>query len=236
MPSKRKDSLNKGVSRSDEQAIVDRIFTAVMERRLAPNTKLSEPELCESFGVGRMHVRRALLLLANQGLVDLHSNRGAYIACPTPDEANEVFEARLMIEPNIVRSMALRADPAALRKLRKHIKREDAARQAASRSDIIRLSGEFHVELAQAQGNSVLTKMIRELVTRTSLIVGLFGSSRNMTCPESEHDQILEAIESGDSARAESLVCHHLKHIQSGLDLSKNKTEERDLVKILGGR
>ena len=103
----------------DEQMIVDRIYSAVMEQRLAPRTKLSEAALCESFGVGRMRVRRSLLLLASQGIVDLHSNRGAYVACPSAKEADEVFEARQMIEPGLVRSMAEGVSQDVLRGLRR---------------------------------------------------------------------------------------------------------------------
>lgn len=219
----------------DEQFIVDRIYLAVMEQRLAPNTKLSETKLCESFGVGRMRVRRALLLLANQGIVDLQSNRGAFIACPEPNEANEVFEARMLIEPGLIGNVAKTISPSDLDYLKQHIALEDTARGGAERTEIIRLSGEFHVKLAAVSGNAVLTKIIRELVTRTSLIVGLFGTSGKSTCPDDEHTAILNAIEGGDSDLAENLVCHHLKHIRHGLDLSPNKPEQSDLAKILRG-
>ena len=98
----RKDS-NSG---SDESFIVERIYKAVMEQRLAPNTKLNEARLCETFNVGRMRVRRALLLLSSQGIIKLHSNRGAYIACPNKSEASDVFAARMLIEPPLVRQLA----------------------------------------------------------------------------------------------------------------------------------
>lgn len=219
----------------DEQFIVDRIYLAVMEQRLAPNTKLSETKLCESFGVGRMRVRRALLLLANQGIVNLQSNRGAFIACPEPNEANEVFEARMLIEPGLIGNVAKAISPSDLDYLKQHIALEDTARSGPERTEIIRLSGEFHVKLATVSGNAVLTKIIRELVTRTSLIVGLFGASGNSSCPDDEHTAILNAIEAGDSGLAENLVYHHLKHIQHGLDLSPSKPEQSDLAKILRG-
>ena len=217
----------------DEQMIVDRIYSAVMEQRLAPRAKLSEAALCESFGVGRMRVRRSLLLLASQGIVDLHSNRGAYVACPSPQEAAEVFEARLMIEPGLVRAMSQGVSPAVIDGLHKHLELEDEARKHRERSKIIRLSGEFHVELARGHGNSALTRFVRELVTRTSLIVGMFGTNRQSTCPEDEHAQIVEAIGRGDGDDAEKIVRHHLKHIQDGLDLTNVRTEQPDLVKIL---
>ncbi|MGE4611736.1 MAG: GntR family transcriptional regulator [Paracoccaceae bacterium] len=218
----------------EEQVIVDRIYSAVMEQRLAPSTKLSESQLCKSFGVGRMRVRRALLLLASQGIVDLQSNRGAFIACPDAKDAANVFEARLMIEPGLISKVACIIEKNDLEGMKEHIAMEKAARSCADRTEIIRLSGEFHVKLAALSGNKVLARMIGELVTRTSLIVGLFGDSGKSSCPDDEHAKILGAIESGDSILAEKLVCHHLNHIQDGLDLTTSKPDLPDLMKILG--
>ena len=75
-----------------EEEIVERIFEAVVEQRLPPGTKLSESALCEAFGVGRMRIRRSLLLLASREVVELRANRGAYVASPTADQAREVFD------------------------------------------------------------------------------------------------------------------------------------------------
>lgn len=221
-------------SEPDEKLIVERIYKAVMEQRLAPNTKLSEARLCETFGVGRMRVRRALLLLSSQGIIDLQSNRGAYVACPDKSEANDVFAARMLIEPPLVRQLAEGPNEVSLALLADHIAQEDAARKENERTEIIRLSGEFHTKLAQATGNKFISRMMRELVTRTSLIVGLFGSSENASCPEDEHTKILHAIQSHDPDRAEELLLSHLKHIQSGLDMDAHQSRQDDLATILG--
>lgn len=220
----------------DEQLIVDRIYSAVMEQKLAPRTKLSEQTLCETFAVGRMRVRRALLLLSSQGIVELHSNRGAFIACPSPDEAREVFEARLMIESGIVRALAHEIGGAGIEALRTHVKEEDKARAANDRTEIIRLSGEFHVELAKCHNNSVLTRVVRELVTRSSLIVALFGTNRDSSCPDDEHASIIDAIVSGDPQSAEDNIQQHLLHVKNSLDLEQTRKVEPDLAKILTGR
>ena len=218
----------------DENFIVERIYKAVMEQRLAPNTKLSEARLCETFGVGRMRVRRALLLLSSQGIIKLQSNRGAYVACPDKAEANDVFAARMLIEPPLVRQLAQNPDNIKLSLLIDHIALEDAARQKKERTEIIRLSGEFHTKLAQATENKFIFRMMRELVTRTSLIVGLFGSSENASCPDDEHSNILKAIQSQNPVLAEQLLMSHLDHIQSGLDMEARQEPQDDLAAILG--
>ncbi len=217
----------------DERVIVDRVYSAVMEHRLPPRTKLSEAALCETFGVGRMRVRRSLLLLASQGIVELHSNRGAYVACPTAEEADEVFEARLMIESRLVETMAEGVPPTVIDGLRRHLTLEDEARLRRERSRIIRLSGEFHVELAKGHGNAVLVRFVRELVTRTSLIVGLFGVTKEATCPEDEHRGIVDAVAGGDGAGAAEMMRRHLEHIRNGLDLGREEIERPDLTRIL---
>ena len=215
-------------------SIVERIYKAVMEQRLAPNTKLSEALLCETFGVGRMRVRRALLLLSSQGLIELQSNRGAYVACPDKSEANDVFAARMLIEPPLVRQLAQKSANIDLTVLIDHIALEDAAREKNERTEIIRLSGEFHTKLAQATGNKFIFRMMRELVTRTSLIVGLFGSSQNASCPDDEHSKILQAIQTKNTKLAEQLLISHLNHIQGGLDMETRKGPQDDLATILG--
>jgi DNA-binding GntR family transcriptional regulator len=220
-------------SLGDEHKIVDRIYSAVMQQTLAPKTKLSESTICESFGVGRMKARRALLLLASQGIVELRSNRGAFVASPTKSDADEVFEARMHIEPSLTAQVAERIDANGLKSLTDHIESERAARHADDRQEAIRLSGEFHVLVATVSGNSFLTRTLRELVTRTSLIVAMFGSSKSSCCRDDEHERILEAIRERDAGLASELAREHLEHIRMALDFNRAHETEQDLVSLL---
>ena len=220
-------------SLDDEKKIVDRVYSAVMQQTLAPMTKLSESTICESFGVGRMKARRALLLLASQGIVELRSNRGAFIASPTQKDADEVFEARIHIEPSLTAQVAERTDAQGLKALTDHITKEKAARHAGNRQEIIRLSGEFHVLVATVSGNGFLIQTLRELVTRTSLIVAMFGSGKSSCCRDDEHERILEAIRERDAGIASELAREHLEHIRMDLDFTRAHETEPDLVSLL---
>ena len=220
-------------SLGDEHMIVDRIYSAVMQQTLAPMTKLSESTICESFGVGRMKARRALLLLASQGIVELRSNRGAFVASPNQKDADEIFEARIHIEPSLTALVAERIDATGIRELREHIEKEKQARVAGNRQEIIRLSGEFHVLVASVSGNGFLTQTLRELVTRTSLIVAMFGSGQPSCCRDDEHEAILEAIVSRNAKRASKLTRNHLEHIRMDLEFTKPQKDQPDLVSLL---
>lgn len=217
-----------------ERVIVDRLLSDVMEQRLSPGTKLSEAALCEAFCVGRMHVRRALLMLSNQGIVDLQSNRGAFIAKPGVQDAREIFETRMVLEPTVIESVIRNAQAAELRALRDHIDLEQQARERRNRREAIRLSGEFHVRLAEAAGNTVMSNIVRDLVTRSSLIIALFGTTDASACQDDEHLQILDAVSVGDVKKAVRLVRHHLAHIEADLDLHpKDENDQPTVTDIL---
>lgn len=215
-----------------EEEIVDRIFEAIIDQRLPPGTKLSEAALCEAFGVGRMRIRQSLLLLASREVVDLLPNRGAFVASPTAEQAREVFEARLMIEPNVARLAAERASDADLAQLEQHLTLEHAAHHGNRRRDAIRLSGQFHVLLAEVAGNSVALRMVKELVTRTSLIIGIFGSPGVSNCRDEDHDDIFNAFRTRDADQAARLMSDHLRHIQEHLELGSRTEATSDLVAI----
>jgi len=201
-----------------EQEITDRIFAAVMEQRLPPGIKLSENILCEAFGASRARVRRALLILAERGVVELLSNRGAFVANPSVDDARHVFAARRAIEPVIVRDAVERITDEQLRLLRDHVEGEAVAQASARHRETIRKSGDFHVRLAEIGGNPVLTRMLADLVARTSLIIGLFGAS-STSCSEGDHRTLLEAISDRGADQAAELMVRHLDHIEKDLQL-----------------
>ncbi len=203
----------------DEEIIVDRIFEAVVEQRLPAGTKLSEGALCEAFGVSRMRIRRALLLLASREIVDLHPNKGAYVASPTAEQAYEIFEARMVLEPTIAKMAAARATGTEVKLLKSHLKAEFAAQENGNRPDAIRLSGQFHIILAQIAANGVMLRMVKELVTRTSLLIGIYSASGVVNCRDDEHFEIIEALTTRDGEKAALLMKVHLEHTLSHLDL-----------------
>lgn len=59
-----------------------------------------------------------------------------------------------------------------------------------------------HLRLAQISGKHVLHNFLDELLTRTSLIMGIFSTFNNLTCTEGEHTKILEAIISKNPVKA----------------------------------
>jgi DNA-binding GntR family transcriptional regulator len=202
-----------------DAAIVDRVVAAVMEQKLAAGAKLPEAPLCEAFDCNRSQIRRVLIVLADRGVVTLHPNRGAFVASPDAGEARNVFEARRAIERSIVLTAASRIDAAMLKELRQNAQAGGAAEARGDRRESIRLSGHFHLRLAEAAGNAVLTRFLEDLVARTALIIGLYGSRATRSCSEADHDALLAALAERDGPRAADLMDRHLAHVEHLLDI-----------------
>jgi DNA-binding GntR family transcriptional regulator len=216
------------------EAIHERILRAVLEHRLPPGTQLVEDRLAELFDTSRAQVRDVLARLANDGIVQTFPNRGAFIAAPTVDETREVFEARRLIEPALVRRLIARRDPAAVTALRAIVVEEEAARAKHDRPTMVRLSGEFHMRLAECAGNRVLERTLRGLASLTVLAIFLYDAPHATACREDEHALILAAIEGRRAERAVALMLEHLDHIESSLDLVPRTEAPIDLAAALG--
>jgi DNA-binding GntR family transcriptional regulator len=204
------------------QSIRDALRDAVVDRRLAPGAKLSESEVGSLFDVSRTVVRSVLQMLAYEGLVKIERNRGAFVSNPSPEEAQQVFDSRRLIEPGIVRAAAGKLSPADIAALRLHLEQEAHfmnKRGPTARRAEIKASGDFHLMLATHAGNVILEKFMDELVARSSLVIALYGRSGVSSCGHNEHYAILDALEAGDVDRACSLMLHHIDHIEADLDL-----------------
>jgi len=82
---------------SDGRA-TDVIRSAIVRGEYAPNQRLIEADLSDTFSVSRATVRTALLQLANEGLVERLPNRGSRVRAISIDEAIEILEVRIGVE------------------------------------------------------------------------------------------------------------------------------------------
>jgi len=207
------------------QRIVDSITAAIAERRLMPGTKLAEQKLADIFRVSRTLVRQALNQLSRDRLVLLQPARGATVAAPSVTEARQVFEARQLIEGAMIKQLARTITPAQITELRSHLQAERAAVQRTDVSGRTRLLADFHVVLARLMGNEVLAQLLRDLLTRSSLISLMYQSSHSAEESYAEHVAIVDALERGDARDAARLTLKHLGSVERNLRLDPRRPD-----------
>ena len=216
----------------DVDTIHRRVLLAIVEHRLPPGTKLGEERLAAVFGVSRTQIRQVLKRLAHNSIVTVQANRGAVVSSPTVEEAREVFAARRLIEPDLIRKATQAATPADIKRLRRHVGLESAARVTNDKRAIIRLTGEFHQSIAEIAGNRFLARTLRELETLTCLVIILYDAPNIPACPPNEHGALVDAIEARDAGQAAALMQEHLRHVEGALDFGRNNHGEIDFDAI----
>jgi DNA-binding GntR family transcriptional regulator len=214
--------------------IRDAVLAAILEHRLTPGTRLPEDEIGALFGASRTIVRAALQSLAHERVVDILPNRGAQVAHPSVAEARQVFEARSLIEPRVAALAAARATAADMARLEDHHREEEIAIRADDQQRAIALSARFHNMIAEIADQPILAGFVRELMSRSSLVVALYWSRRDATCERHAHHELLDAIGAHEAERAADLMRSHLVDLFSGLDLrARRDAQETGLAEKL---
>ncbi|MFF5792390.1 GntR family transcriptional regulator [Paeniglutamicibacter sp. NPDC012692] len=175
---------------------------------------LNEQELAAEIGVSRTPVREALLLLVSDGLVELIPQRGAYVPVVTGREISELMDVRGVLEchaaqfviaKNAVPLEAMQETLDLQASMPDHLT-PDAARE------FIRLDTLFHQQLIDAVDNELLSRSYSKLHVRQILVgvsaLSRTGGRREQVC--AEHQDILDALASGDTAKANEAIGHHL--------------------------
>jgi DNA-binding GntR family transcriptional regulator len=196
------------------------IYEAVLDHRLAPGSRLREEELGEAFGVSRTTVRQALHRLAQDGVILLRPNRGAQVPEPTRRDGAHVFEARRVVECEVVRRVAGQLGAAQVQELKVLLDAEDRATRQDDVRNAIRLSGEFHRKLVQLGGNPIFTRLIDELLPTTSLLIALYKAPGEPLCVAHDHRKLLKLLTDGTPAAAAAEMKRHLNEIERSLSRS----------------
>ena len=211
--------------------VYERIWTAIVDHSLPPETRLVEERLCEIFGIGRTRLRQVLQRLAHEHVVTLMPNRGAMVSKPSVREAREVFAARRVLEAGAVAGLIKSATRASCKRLHEHLAREQTAWRESNRRASLKLSGEFHLLVAEMAGNHILADMLRDLVSRSSLIVAVYQAPGAPCCPPDEHLQLLAALERRDPG-AVGLMVRHLDQVLADLRLEEPTEKSLDLRSV----
>lgn len=208
--------------------IYNQVFAAILEQRLIPGAKLTEVALCDIFGVSRTTIRRVLLRLSLDKVVELRPNRGDVIAEPLADDVRQIFAARRLLENGVVADAARHCTKSDSTTLKEIVARENACIGSGDRSGAIRQSGEFHLEIARIAGNTPLHELLRQLVAQTSLAIALYEAPGHLLCVEDDHQDIVTAVSAGEVEKSAALMEAHLRNCESQLRL-ETPEETNDL-------
>lgn len=222
----------KGGKSADMSSVYEDILSAVTDQRAPPGTRLNELAMCKVFGISRREMAQVLARLVFEGLAVNIPNRGAFVASPDTHEARAIFAARKVVESGITELAALRASGADYRALEQNIAEEGAARREGRMREAVRLSGRFHLLIAQIAGNPILTDLVLQLVARTSLVTSLYENPNGLSCWHDDHGDLVKLLRAHRARQAVELMRKHLDHLEESLNLEDKPKAKPDLRTI----
>ena len=219
---------------AEDEAVYQAILHALLEGKLKAGTKLAEPPLADIFGVSRERIRKVLHRLGAERRLEMIPNRGARVPRPTLDDVRSVYEAHRVLEAGVLAQLIRIVDDGLLARLDAHLSDEHAAALAGDRAASVRLSGAFHIHLVDALANPELSRFLRDLLSRSSVMVSVYEPATESICAVNEHGAIVAALRARDVTRAIAVSREHFLHVESRLRLDEAEPAPQNLVAVFG--
>lgn len=219
--------LFKATSYSEQaRQIIKRL---ILDGTYQPGQRIKESEIAKALGISRSPVREAVMMLSNEGLIELHPQRGIFVHGFDLPEIRELYEVRQALEGQAVRLAAERAGREEIAKLREfldlmeRVLEENEAHPenlgGRTPTDPFPADLDFHMEVAKLANNERLTGYVEEVNTQLQL-----AKARSTDRPgrareaHREHLAIYEAMKNGDSDEAERAMKANLQAVLRGIE------------------
>lgn len=235
------------------QAVLEHIERRLLDGELAPGDRLpGERQLAAELGVGRSSVREALRVLEVLGLIRTHTGSGptaGAIIIATPGggmsalmrlqvaasgfPVDDIVATRLVLETHVAGDLAAASGPgdgpapdlAAAERLLDAM--DDPGLDPA---EFLALDAAFHLALAEASGNQVVTATMAGLRSGIEAYA-LAGHDRIADWPataarlRSEHRGVVAAIRAADGTAARARIHDHISGYYA--EISPNPSHDR---------
>ena len=205
--------------------IEDELMKYIMQKPVEPGQKIpNEFELAKQLGVGRSTIREAVKGLVSRGILEVRRGSGTYVINTNSFEddplglgkmedkykmALDLFEVRLMIEPEIASLACRNASEEELRKLKKLC--DETEQLYRGGHNHINKDIEFHTCIAHCSKNQVVETLVPVINTAVYTFANLTHRLLKEETLET-HRAITDAILKRDSVGARCAMMMHLTY------------------------
>ncbi len=203
---------------SPVEMVYETIRQRILNQTYVPSRTLVESTLSEEFGVSRNTVRKALMHLVNDKLVQLETNKSAIVKFLSKEEALHLLEIREVLEGLIVYSATKVITNKEIENIKKIL---NEMRSLLDQGELILYSSKndlIHEIIDDICPNREAIELLesvrlqlRSYNKRTILIAGRGEESYN------EHIELLNALEKGDSDLSERVMRKHMSNVRKTL-------------------
>ena len=182
----------------------------ILDGRLEAGTHLVEADLATELGVSAGTVRAGLRVLQNEGLVEHRRNRGIYVASMTVEDAWEVYSLRNNLEGMAAKLAAERLDVKGRARLDRAMRDMRDAAQRSDRAALANADLALHELIVDLAGHRRLQTAHQVIHAQSALFMLMTKDFHVDPAPLLQtHEQLVNAIMSGDAETAEKLGRAH---------------------------
>ena len=211
--------------RTAEGIAAAELRAAIVGGDLAPGEKILQEATAEELGVSLIPLREALKTLASEGVVTYHPQRGYFVTDLPVERIRELYLARDLVEAEVERLAVANLEDGALEIMRAQVRAQRRAVAERDAVEMIAANRTFHFTMFELCGNPWLVRFVTQLWDaldpyRVLSYRRMWLQPDDELLPEeilAEHDRILDALETGDQARALLLLRAHRERSQAFL-------------------
>lgn len=211
--------------RTSRRDIYLKLRQMVLTLELAPGAALSENELAAALGVSRTPVRESLILLAQEGLVQVFPKIGSFVSRVDAAQVADAQFLREAVELASLEDLPEQLDPETVEELRNNL--ECQRRTGLDHHEFFALDEAFHRDLMRlsGHGNAWATVAAAKGHLDRARRLGLHGHE-SPTVFADQHHEILAAILAGDIAGARSHMRDHLRAVFDDIERIRSRSPE----------
>lgn len=187
--------------------IAEWVGAGIIEGRLEAGQDLNSVDLSRRFDTSRTPVREALMLLEQEGLVEMKARRRPRVAAPSLQDIRDIYQVRKNLLSMLAGLLVERASDEELTELRTRVER---MRKLADDGDVDSYFWS-HVLLQERMteivGNSTLKQILDSLALRTLMLRHLsLTRAGRLAYSVDDQERLLQACEERDGELASALI------------------------------
>lgn len=200
------------------ELVYEALRALILEGRLQPGEELKQAEIAQRLDVTRTPVRHAIARLHSERLVKMRDHRTATVTPLNPDDIDDIYTARIVIEGVLAEAAALRSGPAVVITL--HEKNRELQRRVVGGdlAHYVELDREIHRVLHEASGYRICSAVAEQLRDAADRYVQLFASTQaHAERSVEQHFALIEAVGARQPEVARQLAETHVREGQIAL-------------------
>lgn len=208
--------------------LASRLRARILRNEIQAGEQLRQEALAEAYGVSRMPIREALRQLEAEGLVVFNPHKGAIVSAMSVDEAEELFDLRLLIEPDLIIRGARAAGEADHASAAEALDRMNEAYHTEDTAHWGELNWAFHAALyapAHRERSLALVQSLNSKIDRyVRLQLSLQDNARDRAA--AEHQALLDLFIARDEAGLREALTAHISFARDAvLDALRQRPE-----------